>query len=474
MRNVATNLLNLERRKFYSDWISQAGQDQRSLFRKANSLLGLHQQQPLPPHSDIAVLLQELSNLFVLKVNNIQPTIDSTNISSVSPSSYSLSGDSSIYPQHPFCEFGKLSDEDILSLIASGPNKSCKLDPVPTFLVKSSLHILAPIIGKIVNMSLSSGHFPSLFKLAIIHPKLKKPNLDPIFANYRALSNLTFLSKITEKAASHQVVSYLNSHNLFPRTQFVCRIHHSTETALLKVTNDILLNMNQKHVTLLVLLDLSSAFDTVDHTFLLTRLHTHFGICDTSLSWFKSYLSVRTPNLFPSGVQILPTLLNTASPRVLASVLFSSLFILARYLISLSLTSPTCTTMPMILKFIFLSRPILLHLRILLSLPFNPVSLISVLGLLTIGCLSMTPKLSSLIGTRQQLSKVHIDSISVGNSLISPSKYVKNLGTWFDNNLLMSTQISKVSSSCFTLSIISVESGSISPPKHAKLSSTLL
>ena len=104
---------------------------------------------------------------------------------------------------------------------------------------------------------------------------------------------LTFLSKITEKAASHQVVSYLYSHNLFPRTQSAYLIHHSTETALLKVTNDIFLNMNQKHVTLLVLLDLRSVFDTVDHTILLTRLHTHFGICDTSLSWFKSYLSGR-------------------------------------------------------------------------------------------------------------------------------------------------------------------------------------
>ena len=62
IRNVATNLMNLERHKFYFDWISQASQDQRSLFRKANSLLGLHQQQPLPPHSDIAVLSQEFED----------------------------------------------------------------------------------------------------------------------------------------------------------------------------------------------------------------------------------------------------------------------------------------------------------------------------------------------------------------------------------------------------------------------------
>ena len=93
---------------------------------------------------------------------------------------------------------------------------------------------------------------------AIILPKLKRPNLDPIFSNYRPLSNLSFISKITERAASIQVVNHLTLHHLFPWTQSAYRKHHSTETALLKVTNDILLSMNRQHVSLLVLLDLLS------------------------------------------------------------------------------------------------------------------------------------------------------------------------------------------------------------------------
>ena len=111
-----------------------------------------------------------------------------------------------------------------------------------------------------------------------------KSNLDPIFSNYRPLSNLSFISKITERVASIQVVDHLTLHHLFPGTQSAYRKHHSTETALLKVTNDILFSMNRQHVSLLVLLDLSSAFDTVGHTILLNRLQSHFRICDSSLS----------------------------------------------------------------------------------------------------------------------------------------------------------------------------------------------
>ncbi|CAB4034340.1 Hypothetical predicted protein [Paramuricea clavata] len=73
--------------------------------------------------------------------------------------------------------------------------------------------------------------------------------------------------------------------------QSAYRRYHSTETALLKVLNDILLSMNSQRVTLLVLLDLSSAFDTIDHGILLERLRSKFGIRGTVLSWFSSYLS---------------------------------------------------------------------------------------------------------------------------------------------------------------------------------------
>ena len=84
--------------------------------------------------------------------------------------------------------------------------------------------------------------------------------------------------------------------------QSAYRRHHSTETALLKVKNDILMNMENQKVTLLVLLDLSAAFDTVDHRILLDRLQFDFGISGSALNWIESYLSNRTQRIYIDGV----------------------------------------------------------------------------------------------------------------------------------------------------------------------------
>ena len=112
--------------------------------------------------------------------------------------------------------------------------------------------------------------------------------------NYRPVSNLCFIAKILEKLVLSQVSSYLNSHNLYNTFQSAYRPGHSTETALLKVVNDLFLSLNKGNISVLALLDFSSAFDTIDHTILVHRLHTDFGFTDTVLQWFSSYLTDRT------------------------------------------------------------------------------------------------------------------------------------------------------------------------------------
>ena len=112
--------------------------------------------------------------------------------------------------------------------------------------------------------------------------------------NYRPVSNLCFIAKILEKLVLPQVSSYLNSHNLYNTCQSACRPGHSTETALLKVVNDLFLSLNKGNISVLALLDFSSAFDTIDHTILVHGLHTDFGFTDTVLQWFSSYLTDRT------------------------------------------------------------------------------------------------------------------------------------------------------------------------------------
>ena len=108
--------------------------------------------------------------------------------------------------------------------------------------------------------SLEQGVFPSVWKNTLVFPLLKKDGSEPIFQNYRPVSNLQFVSKLTESAVAKQLQHHIDMNNLFPLLQSSYRKFHSTESAPLKVKNDILLNMNRQHVTLLVLLDLSAAF----------------------------------------------------------------------------------------------------------------------------------------------------------------------------------------------------------------------
>ena len=147
----------------------------------------------------------------------------------------------------------------------------------------------------IINNSLSTGSFPTIFKQALVTPLLKKPSLDPnILKNYRPISNLSFLSKITEKVVLKQLTDYLNCNNLFPKQQSAYRPSHSTETALLKVSNDILQALDSGNISVLSFLDLSAAFDTIDHSILLKRLSFSYGINGTALAWISSYLSNRS------------------------------------------------------------------------------------------------------------------------------------------------------------------------------------
>ena len=127
------------------------------------------------------------------------------------------------------------------------------------------MDILLPVITKIINYSLEHGVFPSAWKNALVFPLLKKDGLGPIFKNYRPVSNLQFISKLAESAVAKQLQHHISTNNLFHMLQSSYRKFHSTESALLKVKNDILLIMNGQQVTLLVLLDLSAAFDTIDH-----------------------------------------------------------------------------------------------------------------------------------------------------------------------------------------------------------------
>ena len=159
-----------------------------------------------------------------------------------------------------------------------------------------------------------------------ITPILKKASLDSlIITNYRPVSNLSFLSKLLERTINKQLLSHLNDNDLLPECQSAYRSCHSTETALLKVTSDALTAADRGMITILGFLDLSAAFDCVDHQILMTRLERTFGISCSALVWIKSYLEGRTQRVRYNGVILAPAELSCGVPQgsVLGPLYFS-------------------------------------------------------------------------------------------------------------------------------------------------------
>ena len=186
-------------------------------------------------------------------IEKIQKDIDNICESeAIETNSMTLPNQSSVI----FSKFDVLSEDDVRNFIMKSASKQCQLDPAPTWLVKKCIEVLLPVITNMINLSLSYGCFPDAWKCALIRPLLKKLGLDFLFKNFRPVSNFPYVSKLTEKAVVDQLNDHTESNELLPEKASAYRRDHST---------DMFAAMDNQHVTLLVMLDLSAAFDTVNH-----------------------------------------------------------------------------------------------------------------------------------------------------------------------------------------------------------------
>jgi len=263
--NLYYSLIDQAKEDFYTSRIDEAGHDQKKLFNIVNSLLNGNDNRPLPLHDNELDLAERFSDFFIAKIDKIRSDIDNKTLDN----NINISVPTPQFQGSALTQFKAVTEEDVSKIIRSSVSKSCDLDPWPTWMLKENLDPILPSLTHLINRSLATGTMPSEYKHAIVTPLIKKPSLPPDnLKNYRPVSNLPYLSKIIEKVVAFQLNEHLSTNNIGEKFQSAYRKYHSTETATLRVQNDILRNLDQRKCMLLVLLDLSAAFDTIDHNIL--------------------------------------------------------------------------------------------------------------------------------------------------------------------------------------------------------------
>ena len=392
----------------------------------------------LPTNIPLDKMPEIFNEFFLSKISKIRSLLDSRKCDFTS-SAPSFTGDK-------LHSFDLLSCDQVKRIILSSPCKSCCLDPLPSNILFQHIDLFIDCITSIVNDSLKSGVMPLCYRKAVISPLIKKQNLDVNeLKNYRPVSNLPFLSKIIEKAVALQLNNHLSKNNLFELHQSAYRKCHNTETALVKISNDLLLSADEKDVSILVLLDLSAAFDTIDHCILFNRLKDSFGFDGTVLNWLISYLSerkqcVKINDKFSSE---LPLPFGVPQGSVLGPLLYTL------YTVPLG-----CIIKKHNLSYHFYADDTQLYLSIkpadIHDLVFSLEKCISeIKDWMTTNKLKLNDDKTEVVLINPKKYDINVSGLKIGDEDILFNERAKNLGVFLDKDLSMNFQISNLSKAIY-------------------------
>ena len=444
--NRVNSMLLETRQVYYNSEIKKNEKNQKELFRIVDRLLHRRGEPQLPSHDSAAELANRFATFFTEKIEDIRSDLEQKR-STLSASE-----------EAPDCEtllleFEPASEEEVRQLIMQSATKSCNLDPIPTHLLKDCLTVLLPIITRIVNLSLSSCEVSDNMKHADILPLIKKVLLDcEILKNFRPVSNLCYISKVVERVVAKHLCSHLYINDLHDILQSAYKQYHSTETALVKVQNDILCAIDKKQSVLLVLLDLSAAFDTVDHSLLLQTLSLRMGIRGNALKWIESYLTGRTQSVCIDGHYSDKHVLKCGVPQgsVLGPILFTMYTqaigdIVRKYEMSYHLYADD-TQIYVVFK--------QSSLEAMSSARINMEQCISeVRSWMTRHLLKLNDDKTEfmLIQSRYTWYPLDAPTLTVGQSQVEPSSEARNIGVIFDSHLSGEKHVNNMTKVAFFL-----------------------
>ncbi len=388
---------------------------------------------PPPPPPSSTLTADDFATFFTNKTKTIsdQFLTPQTNNNFITTNTQSLTS------------FSPLSETEVSKLILSNHPTTCPLDPIPTHLLQAISSSVIPALTHIINTSLHTGTFPTAFKQALVSPLLKKPALNPaLLENYRPVSLLPFIAKTLERVVFNQLSLFLAQNNILDNNQSGFRSGHSTETALLSVTEALRLARAASKSSVLILLDLSAAFDTVNHQILMSILRK-MGISGTALLWFESYLSDRSFRVSWRGEVSKSQLLATGVPQgsVLGPLLFSIYMSSLGSVIQKHGFSYHCYADDTQLYFSFQPDDPTVTARIAACLS-------DISSWMMDHHLQLNLAKTELLVVSANPSLHHNLSIQLGSSTITPSRTARNLGVVIDDQLSFTDHIATTARSC--------------------------
>ena len=321
-RDHCVNLANSKLRTYYTNTIASS-KDPSELFKTVSKLWNNKKQKELPTYDGCTTdLTNNFNSYFSEKITKIRDSIscDPDEVYNESNATYTLKESTTF-----LSEFEPVTITQLEEIASSMDIKASFDDPLPSSLYKSALQTLLPYILPLVNLSLSTGDMSGL-KESTISPILKKAGLDKESnPNYRPLMNLQFVSKLIEKVVAKQLEAHMTQNNLHSSSQHGYKKNHSTETLLLEVVDQTLIGFEKNTATVVILLDMSAAFDTVDLKKLLNILEHRIGLKGTALKWFRSFLFDREQKVQINGFtsELLATLFGVPQGSVLGPILFN-------------------------------------------------------------------------------------------------------------------------------------------------------